>query len=206
MALPPQRYDAPSGRVGRLFVQAVADELKGVVQCSWNSERFVVFQAVILQRSPDVKRARDIRRRIKIRIRHWREKQFTMLVQDTVRTSRALISTMRRGMSEESVAKTFTSMVLKGKIRAAVRFATLRGEGGVLKATDIDEKTGKSVLEVLQSKHPAAVEPPVEELEDYDVYTDMLEPDITSDTVLEVAAKLSGAGGPGGVDAIELQQ
>ena len=98
MALPPQRYDVPSGRVGRLFVQAVADELKGVVQRSWNSERFVVFQAVILQRSPDVKRARDIRRRIEIRLRHWREKQFTMLIKDTVQTSRALISTIRRGM------------------------------------------------------------------------------------------------------------
>ena len=31
MALPPQRYDVPSGRVGRLFVQAVVDEMKGVV-------------------------------------------------------------------------------------------------------------------------------------------------------------------------------
>ena len=61
------------------------------------------------------------------------------------------------------------------------------------------------MLEVLQSKHPAAVEPPVEELKDYALCPDMLELDITSDTVLEVAANLSGAGGPGGVDTIELQ-
>ena len=85
MALSSQRYDVPSGRVGHLFVQAVVDELKGVVQRSWNSERFVVFQAVILQRSPDVKKARDIRRRIEIHLRHWREKKFTMLVQEIVR-------------------------------------------------------------------------------------------------------------------------
>ena len=44
------------------------------------------------------------------------------------------------------------------------------------------------------------------ELEDYEVVPDMLEVDITADTVTEVAAKLSGAGGPGGVDAIALQQ
>ena len=43
-------------------------------------------------------------------------------------------------------------------------------------------------------------------MEDYDVCPDMLELDITSDTELEVAAKLSGTGGPGGVDAIALQQ
>ena len=206
MALPPQRYDVPTGRVGRLFVAAAADELKGVVQRKWNSERFIVFQAVLLQRSPDVKRARDIRRRVETRLRLWREGRFNMLVQDTVRTSRTMISSIRRGMSDETIAKTFTSMVLKGKIRAAVRFATLRGEGGVLKATDVDSKTGKPVLEVLQSKHPPAVIPPVEELEDYEVVPDMLELDITADTVTEVAAKLSGAGGPGGVDAIALQQ
>ena len=37
-----------------------------------------------------------------------------------------------------------------------------------------------------------AVEPPVEELENYDVFQDMLELDIASDTVLEVAVKLLG--------------
>lgn len=43
-------------------------------------------------------------------------------------------------------------MVLKGKIRAAVRFATLMGEGETLKATYMDSETGKPVLEMLQSE------------------------------------------------------
>ena len=80
-----------------------------------------------------------------------------MLVQDTVRTSRAMVATIRRGMSEETIAKTFTSMVLKGKIRQAMKFATLRGEGGILKATDLDLKSGKPVLEVLESNHPLSL-------------------------------------------------
>ena len=205
VTLPPQRYDVPTGRIGRLFVSAVASEMEGIVKRRWNSEKFVVFQAVILQRSIDVTRARDIRRRIETRLQQWSEGKIDMLVQDTVRTSRAMVATIRRGMSEETIAKTFTSMVLKGKIRQAVRFATLRGEGGVLKATDIDPKSGKPVLEVLDSKHPKAVIPPVEELEEYDEVPAMMELDITSDTVTQVAAKLSGAGGPGGVDSIALQ-
>ena len=48
------------------------------------------------------------------------------------------------------------------------------------------------MLEVLQFKHHVAVETPVEDLEDYKVCPDILELDITSDTVLEVSAKLSG--------------
>ena len=64
--LPPQRYDVPTGRIGRLSVSAVAFELEGVVKRQWNSEKFIVFQAVILQRFVDVTRAQDIRRRIEV--------------------------------------------------------------------------------------------------------------------------------------------
>ena len=119
-----------------------------------------------------------------------------MLIQDTVSTSRTIISSVRRGMSNETISKTFSSMVLKGKIMAAVQFSTLRGEVGVLKATDVDLKTVKPVLEVFQSEHPPAVIPPVEELENYEVVLDMMELDITADAVTEVVAKLSGTGGP----------
>ena len=162
-------------------------------------------QAVILQRSPDFKRAHDIWRRVETRLRQWQEEKSLMLVEDTIRTSRGLISHMRRSMSDEAIAKSFTTMVLKGKIRQAVRFATLRGEGGVLKGSDVDSKTGKTVLEVLHSKHPEAVAPDATVLEDYDILPEMMELDVTSETVTEVAAALSGAGGPCGVDAIALQ-
>ena len=159
IAFPSQRYDVPTGRVGRLFVAQVAKEMGGIVKRTWNAERFIVMQAVILQQSPDVKRARDIWRQVETRLRQWQEGTFLMLVEDTIRTSRGLISHMRRSMSDEAIAKSFTTMVLKGKIRQAVRFATLRGEGGVLKGSDVDSKTGKTVLEVLHSKHPEAVAP-----------------------------------------------
>ena len=52
---------------------------------------------------------------------------------------------------------------------------------------------------MLESKHPKVVIPPVEELEEYAEVPAMMELDITVDTVTQVAAKLSGAGGPGGL-------
>ena len=109
-------------------------------------------------------------------------------------------------MSDEKVAKTFESLVLKGKIRLAVRFATMRDKGGVLAPDATDEKTGLTVLEVLKGKHPEAIIPDAEVLEEYPEVPDMVPLDTTSDTVVEVAAKLSGAGGPGWVDAVWLQQ
>ena len=52
--MPKRRYDAPRGRVGRRFVQALAMELTGVQKCRWNAKRFIVLQTVNLQRAQHV--------------------------------------------------------------------------------------------------------------------------------------------------------
>ena len=52
--MPARQYDAPSGTVGRRFVQALDAELTGVWQRHWNVERFIVFQTVTLQRARHV--------------------------------------------------------------------------------------------------------------------------------------------------------
>ena len=44
-----RRYDAPSGRVRRRFVGTLGVELKGMRDRLWNSERFIVFQTVIMK-------------------------------------------------------------------------------------------------------------------------------------------------------------
>ena len=43
---------------------ALAEELEGVEGSRWNSKRFIVFQAVILQRMTEVRRVRDIHQRV----------------------------------------------------------------------------------------------------------------------------------------------
>ena len=60
-AMPARRYDVPSGRVGRRFVQALAAELTGIWQRRWNAERFIVFQTATLQRAQNVTNSCEIR-------------------------------------------------------------------------------------------------------------------------------------------------
>ena len=55
VCLPTQRYDAPSGKVGKRFVGILSVELDGVYVRKGNSERVIVFQSVILQRAQGVK-------------------------------------------------------------------------------------------------------------------------------------------------------
>ena len=59
ITLPPQRYDVLAGRVGHVFINALAEELEGVEGRQWNTERLIIFQTVILQRTTKVWRAQN---------------------------------------------------------------------------------------------------------------------------------------------------
>ena len=74
----------------------------------------------------------------------------------------------------------------------------------------IDDKTGTPVIDVLRKKHPAMREPKESDIgdrvfESYPATPKAIPIDITAETVEAVASKLSGAAGPGGVDAVALQ-
>ena len=47
---PTQRYDVPSGRVGKFFVSILSVELDGIQAWKWNANLVIVFQLFILQR------------------------------------------------------------------------------------------------------------------------------------------------------------
>ena len=61
VCMPTQCYDAPSGKVGKIFVGILSVELYGVCARRWNAERVIVFQSVILQRTQDINISTQIR-------------------------------------------------------------------------------------------------------------------------------------------------
>ena len=199
MVMPPRRYDAPSGKVGRRYVHALALELRGIRDRRWNSERFIVFQSVTLQRARHVTASRDIRRRIKKLLDAWEAGRFTMLVEDTLRSSTQYLTAVRREETAEHRAKTFHGLVLRGKLRTAVRWITEREKGGMLQPEGHCTKTGDRVLEVLHAKHPDARPPSAACLDAYPGPTpEMVPVDITDDMVSAVAGRLSGGAGARG--------
>ena len=52
--MPSKRYEAPCGKVGMRYVNALVRELRGLRDRRWNSERFIVFQTMTLQRARHV--------------------------------------------------------------------------------------------------------------------------------------------------------
>ena len=94
--IPSRRYDAPSGKVGRRFVGMLGAELQGVRDRRWNSERFILFQTVILQRARHVTASHAIRRQIDKRLEAWGAGKHVMLVGDTLRSCEDYLIISRR--------------------------------------------------------------------------------------------------------------
>ena len=72
VVMPSRRYAALRGEVGRRFVGTLGAEMQGVWDRRWNSERFIIFQTVILQQARHVTISHAIRRLIAWDAVTWR--------------------------------------------------------------------------------------------------------------------------------------
>ena len=105
-------YNAPSRKVGRRFVVDLLEDLCGVQDRRWNSERFNAFQTVILQLARQVTTPQAIRRSIRKRLDAWEAGCHGMLVEETLCMCAQYLTEAHRDESEEHRAKTYHSVVL----------------------------------------------------------------------------------------------
>ncbi len=102
----------------------------------------------------------------------------------------------------------YNSMILSGKLRAAVRMVTDRDPGGLFKPNDKCPKTGRPVIDVLREKHPEARVPSEDNFDMHPGGQECLEsPPIYcyEENVAKAAAWLSGGAGLCGVEGIMLK-
>ncbi len=204
-----RQYALPSGAVGKEFLALFVDEWNGIRNRTWNSERPLVCLLVILQRADGVKKSSDIRSRIRQRVQLWKEGLFDSLVDDTVTEVTGRTHTNHHRTDEVSKARAFNGQVLSGRLRKAVRNLTNRDQGGVMDPHDLCTKTGRPVLEVLQSKHPAPRPTDIHEDNSFEKYSTppptAIPLDVSADHVEKIASRLSGAAGVDGIDGVELR-
>ena len=105
--------------------------------------------------------------------------------------------------------QTFLNLVLKGKLREAVRLVCAREKRGVLQpnvlVVDHTGMINKTVTSVLEGKYPSKTIPSCATLEMYGEKTFFIPVNITEEAVESVARKLSGSSVPGGTDSEALQ-
>ena len=201
-------YSPLKGAVGKRFIKMFAAELTKVRAREINSERALMFPAVILRRVPGVTRAKAIRKWLMRRMDSWMKGMMAELVQDTVNTSERGAGGGNPAADEESLARKYHSMVIYGRLRAGVRGLTSRDGRGVMGMEDIDQKTKLPVIEVLKGKHPNMAIPIPGKGKAFEEYREMachIELDCTEENVQDIAGKLYGGAGPSSVDALALK-
>ncbi|CEM26622.1 unnamed protein product [Vitrella brassicaformis CCMP3155] len=190
------------GNLGRAIADAIAEEVEKISKLEAPSQQVFVFIRTLIQRDPDVKKKRDVKRMLWRRLEMWQEGQVEELVCEAERLDQQFPTTQPR-LDDASVYRIFNKLMLEGKVRAAVRFVNERGGGGVLHPSAQAEKRppGVTVLDVLREKHPPQQQPHEEAFLPCDNLPPLIDVDITDSTVERAARSLSGSAGPTGGDA-----
>jgi hypothetical protein len=84
VAHPHPMYNPPKGGVPHRVISTMAREFMGICEQKWNSKRVLIFTVCVLQKSPGVIRARDIKCRVERRLSLWTGGSYDALVQDIV--------------------------------------------------------------------------------------------------------------------------
>jgi hypothetical protein len=210
VAHPHPMYNPPKGGLGHRVVSTLAKEFGGVRERKWNSERTLIFAACVLHKSLGVIRSRNIKRRVERRLQLWTDGHYDALVQDIIGEAMRGAGSGRGTADKDIIARKYNSMVLDGKLRAAVRFATNRGGGGVLLPQDSCTKTGRPVMEVLRSQHPDTRIPDLEDphciaFEQYDEVPVEIPTYCTTEDLKTLALRMSGSAGPSSFNAVMLR-
>jgi len=198
-------YILPGGATGRHYVDVLTEEVKQLAAGNYSSERVLVFSAVILQRDRMVCTGSDVRRLIERRLTLWKEGSFDILLQEADRCNCALRRSHTGTLNKTDIVRVFTRLMLQGKVRAAVRWATERATGNVLLPSTVvnPDVAGcqLTVMDVLRQKHPAPSTPALTALLPCDSLPEFEDVEATGSHVLLVAHRIQGGAGPGGCDA-----
>ena len=154
-----------------------------------------------------VRKSSDIRRLVAKRMELWKSEadseHYDALASELERCVGHQTRRSRQKMDDAHIIRVFSRLMLCGKVKDATHWITGRTASWVLEPTDIDPKSGKTVLDVLKEKHP----PPGKLNPDAFLHCDPLPPlvdiDVTAAHVEQVACHCRGVAGPSGTDAIQ---
>ena len=196
-------YRVPGGSIGREFTAVLAKEYELLASGVQKSEKPSMIGKLILQKDKKIRKSSDIKRLIKRRLKMWKDDLLEELIQEAEACDRKLPMGVTK-MSDEEAILVFSRMVLQGKIREALRFITNTSESGGLLQPDDDAGKGKTVQEVLESKHPPQSEAVPEAFIVADLPT-LVDVDVTESHIVKAAKHLSGGAGISALDASQWQ-
>ena len=169
------------------------------------SERLLCFTSLLLHRDVMIKKTSDVRRILTKRMDLWKSEQYEALLYELERCEAQNHVQRPHKVDEAHAIRVFSRLMLSGKVRDATRWITGHVTGGVFAPTDIDTKTGKTVLQSLKDKHPPPGRPDPSAFLTCDVLPPLTDVDIVASHIEKTAHKIRGAAGPSGTDSMQWQ-
>ena len=199
-----KQYALPNGSVGTRFVNMLSEEIELCTEGRQQSECEFIFTALVLQRDKMVRKGKDIRPLLTRRMDMWEAGKLPELLQEAKRCDKQVVAGLSP-LTSEQLERTFTRLMMEGRIRSAVRLVTDRGGGGVLDPEDEahgrNGPLGMSIYDVLQEKHPAQRTVDPSAFLDCEVLPPLEQVDITAAHIETVARRLFGSAGPSGTSS-----
>ena len=203
-------FQVPSGGTGCSFVKELARLLQGFADGSSLEcvcmKAVTLLQILLLQKPNSKSKTKDHVIHLKRRLTIWYDGNIKHLLEEG-RCIQRRIPKGHKATAEQSLARTFSNLMAKGKVKNALRLLDRSHSGGVLDLNDLIPESGnaecRSVRDVLVDKHPASVPPSSSSLlqdEPEDV-NPIIYDNLTADSILNAAMKTHGAAGLSGLDA-----
>ena len=168
----------------------------------------MVMPHLLLQKSHHTSKAQDHVIQFERCLKSWAEGDIDQLLHEGHTIQRQLISS-RNPKQEEQSARTFSRLMMEGKVKATLRLISDQEKGSVLPLDSLVFTTGdtpaKTVRDILLEKHPptkplvssAVYEPDNAIPEPHPIHFDRIDGPL----IRTVALKMDGAAGPSGTDA-----
>ena len=148
---PCKHYFLPKGKIGKLYVESLNDELNSFLESNSPSEKFLVYSSLILHCDPKIKIGTDVKLLIQERINAWKKGDLSLLVKSYLRCSKKYNKHRPNETPTNNKVTNFVRMMREGNVRGATRQLTDQG----VKPMNPNAVIGnKSVYEILNDKHP----------------------------------------------------
>ena len=169
----------------------------------------MIMPSLLLQKSHRSSKAKDHVAQLERRLKSWESGDIDCLLQEGRTIQKRLTSSSNKfTMSDEHLARSFSNLMMVGKVKAALRLITNHSKGGLLPLDSLVATTDSSPETVRQSllkKHPpgeplkpsAICTPDPTTLEPHHVIFDQIDGSL----IRTVALRTEGAAGPSGIDA-----
>ena len=200
----------PSGKAGKRFIEELTALFtayaNGSALESIALEAAMTACTLLLQKPHPASKTRDHVEVLDRRLRAWKDGDVDGLMREGRAIQNHIPSRHANHDLNERNTFIFSKLVLEGRVQAALRFLSNNHGGGVLKLTDtVGDDEGRTVLDVLQDKHPVAQPVQASAL----VTTTCDPPDVhpvvferlTGPAIRAAALRSQGAAGPSGIDA-----